>query len=87
MDYSQKAGDAGGGGAHTHARTHAHTHAHTHTHTHTFLRSKRKRGRQMEKKERVSKKKLLKVLKGRHESENATVLAILERLKFKIFSC
>ena len=41
----------------------------------------------MEKKERVSKKKLLKVLKGRHQSENATVLAILERLKFKIFSC
>ena len=39
----------------------------------------------MEKKERVSKKKLLKVLKGRHQSENATVLAILERLKFKIF--
>ena len=39
----------------------------------------------MEKKERVSKKKLLKVLKGCHESENATVLAILERLKFKIF--
>ena len=39
----------------------------------------------MEKKERVSKKKLLKVLKGCHQSENATVLAILERLKFKIF--
>ena len=83
MDYSQKAGDAGGGGAHTH--THPRTHARTHAHT--FLRSKRKRRRQMEKKERVSKKKLLKVLKGRHQSENATVLAILERLKFKIFSC
>ena len=74
-----------GAGVHTH--THPRTHARTHAHTHTFLRSKRKRGRQVEKKERVSKKKLLKVLEGRHQSENATVLAILERLKFEIFSC
>ena len=47
-----------------------------------FCVAKRKRGAKG-KKERVSKKKLL---KGCHESQNIIVLAILERLVFEIFS-
>ena len=43
--------------------------------------SKKKKGKQR-KKERVSKQKLLKAC---HQGENVTVLAILERLEFKIF--
>ena len=81
MDYSQKAGDAGGGGAHTH------THPRTHARTHTLFCVAKGKGEDKWKKKKVSKKKLLKVLEGRHQSENATVLAILERLKFEIFSC
>ena len=46
----------------------------------TFLR--RKKWNQKEKK--VSKQKLL---KGCHQGQTDTVLAILERLEFKIFSC
>ena len=48
-----------------------------------FFRSKKKI-RKKGKKERVSKQKLL---KGYHQSQNVTVLAILERLEFKNFSC
>ena len=47
----------------------------------TFLGSKRKRGKER-KRERVSKQKLL---KGCHQGQNVTALAILERLEFKIF--
>ena len=45
-----------------------------------FLRSKKKKGEQ--KKERISKQKLL---KGCHQGQQVTVLAILERLEFKHF--
>ena len=45
-----------------------------------FLRSKKKKGEQ--KKERISKQKLL---KGCHQGQQVTVLAILERLEFKQF--
>ena len=48
---------------------------------HTFFAAKRKKGNKG-KKERVSKQKLLKAC---HQGENVTVLAILERLEFKIF--
>ena len=51
-------------------------------HSLTFLRSK-KNGNKGNK-ERVSKQKLL---KGCHQGQNIVVLAILERLKFKNFSC
>ena len=44
----------------------------------TFLRSKKKRGKQRKKKQ--------KLLKGCHQGQNVTVLAILERLEFKKFS-
>ena len=47
-----------------------------------FLRSKKKKGKQR-KKERASKQKLL---KGCHQGQNVTVLAILERLELKSFS-
>ena len=47
----------------------------------TFLRSERKKGNKGGK-ERLSKQKLL---KGCHQGENVTVLAILERLEFKNF--
>ena len=50
---------------------------------HNFVRSKKKRGKQREKKERVTKQKLL---KGCHQGQNATVLAILEHLEFKNFA-
>ena len=50
----------------------------------TFLGTKKKRGKQR-KKERVSKQKLL--LKGCHQGQKVTVLAILERLELKHFSC
>ena len=57
---------------------------HTHTHTHTlFCVAKIKKGNKG-RKERVSKQKLL---KGCHQGQNVTVLAILERLEFKNFSC
>ena len=50
----------------------------------SFLRAaKRKRG-DKGKKERVSMQKLL---KGCHQGQNIIVLAILERLEFKNFSC
>ena len=45
-----------------------------------FLAQKKKQG----KKERVSKQKLL---KGYHQGQNVTILAILEFLEFKSFSC
>ena len=45
-----------------------------------FLRSKKKKAEQ--KKERISKQKLL---KGCHQGQQVTVLAILERLEFKHF--
>ena len=48
----------------------------------TFLRTKKKVRKR--KKERVSKQKLL---KGCHQDQNITVLAILERLEFENFSC
>ena len=48
-----------------------------------FFRSKEKIGKKR-KKRRVSKQKLL---KGCHQGQNVTVLAILERLEFKNFSC
>ena len=48
----------------------------------TFLRTKKKVRKR--KKERVSKQKLL---KGCHQDQNITVLAILERLEFEKFSC
>ena len=48
-----------------------------------FCVAKRKKGKQG-KKERFSKKKLL---KGCHQGQNITVLAILECLEFKNFSC
>ena len=48
----------------------------------TFLQAKRKKENKG-KKERHSKQKLL---RGFHQAQNVTVLAILERLKFKIFS-
>ena len=55
-----------------------------HTHTHTlFCVAKIKKGNKG-KKGRVSKQKLL---KGCHQGQNVTVLAILERLEFKNFSC
>ena len=54
-----------------------------HTHTHTFVRSKKKKEKQRTK-ERVS---IQKLLLGCHQVQNVTVLAILERLEFKIFSC
>ena len=44
-----------------------------------FCLAKRKKGNK-EKKERVSRQKLL---KGCHQGENVTVLAIIERLEFK----
>ena len=44
-----------------------------------FSVAKRKKGNK-EKKERVSRQKLL---KGCHQGENVTVLAIIERLEFK----
>ena len=47
----------------------------------TFCVAKRKKG-DKDKKERVSKQKLL---KGCHQGQNITVLAILERLEFKNF--
>ena len=50
---------------------------------HFFCKGKRKKGIKG-KKERVSKQKLL---KGCHQGQNVTVLAILERLEFKNFSC
>ena len=54
------------------------------THTHTlFCVAKIKKGNKG-RKERVSKQKLL---KGCHQGQNVTVLAILERLEFKNFSC
>ena len=46
---------------------------------HAFLRNKKKKGKQR-KKERVSKQRLL---KGCHQGQNVTVLAILECLEFK----
>ena len=52
------------------------------THTHTFLRSEKKKGGK--KKKRVSWQKLL---KGRHQGQNVTVLGLLERIEFKNFSC
>ena len=51
-------------------------------HSLTFLRSKKEGNKRN--KERDSKQKLL---KGCHQGQNITVLAILERLKFKNFSC
>ena len=48
-----------------------------------FCVAERKKGKQR-KKERVSKQKLL---KGYHQGQNVTVLAILERLEFKNFPC
>ena len=47
-----------------------------------FCVTKRKKGKKR-KKERLSKQKLL---KGCHQGQNVTVLAILECLEFKIFS-
>ena len=76
---SRPGGQGGYGMPHTHTCTHIHTHAHT------FLRSKKKKGNK-EKREIVSKQKLLK-LKDCHQGENVTALAILERLEFKTFSC
>ena len=49
----------------------------------TFLHSKKKKGKQR-KKERVSKQKLL---KSCHQGKSLTVLAILEHLEFRNFSC
>ena len=51
---------------------------------HTFLHSKKKIGKQRGKKERISRQKLL---KGCRQGQNVTVLAILECLEFKNFSC
>ena len=48
-----------------------------------FCVAKREKGEKVEK-ERVSKQKLS---KGCHQGQNVTVLAILERLEFKHFSC
>ena len=48
----------------------------------TFLRSKKKKRKTKE--ERISKQKLL---KGCHQGQNVTVLAILERLELKNFPC
>ena len=48
-----------------------------------FCVAKRKKG-EKGKKERVRKQKLL---KGCHQGQNVTVLAILKCLEFKIFSC
>ena len=48
-----------------------------------FWAAKRKEGNKG-KKERVSKEK---ILKGCHQGQNVTVLAILERVEFKILSC
>ena len=53
-----------------------------HTHTHTFLRSKKKKGQQREKRKTFKQK----LLKGCHQVQNVTVLAIVERLEFKHFS-
>ena len=47
-----------------------------------FCIAKRKKGTKG-KKERLSKQK---ILKGCHQSQNVTVLAILEHLEFKVFS-
>ena len=52
-------------------------------HRSPVLQSKKKKGKQ-KKKKKVSKHKLL---KGRHQGQNVTVSAILERLELKIFSC
>ena len=49
---------------------------------HFFTLQKEKKGKKG-KKERLSKQKLL---KGCHQGQNVTVLAILERLEFKYFS-
>ena len=48
-----------------------------------ILCSKKKKGNKR-KKERVSRQK---ILKGCHQDQNVTVLALLERLEFKNFSC
>ena len=48
------------------------------------LQQTKKKTRKKEKKERISKQKLL---KSCHQGQNVTVLAILERLEFKSFSC
>ena len=48
------------------------------------LHSKKKIGKPREKKERISRQKLL---KDCHQGQNVTVLDILERLEFKNFSC
>ena len=50
----------------------------------TLLRSKKKKRETKETKERVSKQKLL---KGCQRVQDATALAILERVKFKNISC
>ena len=55
----------------------------TPTHPSFFCVAERKKGKQR-KKERASKQKLL---KGCHQGQNVTVLAILERLEFKNFPC
>ena len=49
-----------------------------------FCVAKRKKWKQRQKKEKVSKPKLL---KGCHQSQNVTVLTILERLEFRNLSC
>ena len=55
-----------------------------HAHPHPFFFFVAKKIGKKGKKERVSKQKLL---KGYHQGQNVTVLAILERLEFKNFSC
>ena len=52
-----------------------------HTHTPSLV-ARRKGGKQRRKNIRVSKQKLL---KGCHQGQNVTVLAILERLEYKFF--
>ena len=68
-----------------HALTHTHTHTHTHTYTRThtlFCVAKRKKGNKGEKKSFKAE-----TIKGCHQGQNVTVLAILEYPEFKNFSC
>ena len=60
------------------------THTHTHTHTHTFLCSKKQKRKTKEKRKKRKKETVLKCC---HQGQNVTVLAILEHLEFKDFSC
>ena len=66
-----------------HLSTHP-IHTHTHIHTHMPSLAAKRKKRKQRKKEAVSKEK---PLKDCDQGENVTILAILQRLKFKNFAC